>query len=165
MGFRDKWDIYWDMNLVKYMPQNFTCTFHLPNSHTQIHTPPHTPHTDSYPDAIPIHDTSHKKPIHAPHGHRHRNKTMHASHSLNKLSSSSDNLSQGSVTLGMQGKSRSNLYLGRTRPSITSIIEEPRQSISTSSEPNIVIWSELWLAEGHVNSYFCTWRSTSVVTS
>ena len=63
---------------------------------------------------------------------------MHASHSLNKLSSSSDNLSQGSVTLGMQGKSRSNLSLGRA-PSMTSVIEEPLQSISTSSEPNIVI--------------------------
>ena len=57
---------------------------------------------------------------------------------LSKLSSSSDNLSRGSVTLGMQGKSRSNLSLGLT-PSMTSVIEEPRQSISTSSEPNIVI--------------------------
>ena len=71
-------------------------------------------------------------------GHRHRSKTMHGSRSLNKLSSSSDNLSQGSVTLSMQGKSRSNLSLGRS-PSMTSVIEEPLQSISTSSEPNIVI--------------------------
>ena len=63
---------------------------------------------------------------------------MHGSRSLNKLSSSSDNLSQASVTLGMQGKSRSNLSLGRA-PSMTSVIEEPLQSVSTSSEPNIVI--------------------------
>ena len=126
---------------------------HLPNSHVHTpshthpshpHTPPHTPHTDSYPDATPIHDTGHKKPVHGfkrrifHMGHRHRSKTMHGSRSLNKLSSSSDNLSRGSVTLGMRGKSRSNLSLGRA-PSMTSVMEEPRRSTSTSSEPNIVM--------------------------
>ena len=53
---------------------------------------------------------------------------MHGSRSLYKLSSSSDNLSQGSVTLGMQGKSRRNLSLDRT-PSMTSVIQEPLQCV------------------------------------
>ena len=135
-----------------------------PNPHTHIHTPPQTPHTDSYPDATPIHDRGHKKPIHAPHG----TSAQEPNNAWFSLPLQALLLFRQPLTRICHpwhaGKSRSNLSLGLT-PSMTSVIEEPRQSISTSSEPNIVIWSELWLAEGHLTSYFCTWRSTSVVTS
>jgi len=46
--------IYIDMNLVKYMPQNFTCTFHPPN-YPHAHTPTHSPHTPHTKPSLDTH--------------------------------------------------------------------------------------------------------------
>ena len=68
-----------------------------------------------------------------------KSNTIHGSRSLSKLSSSDQNLSRGSSNLVLRGRSRSNLSLGKA-PSMTSVMEEPRKSTSTTSE-----LIDLWL--------------------
>ena len=62
-----------------------------------------------------------------------KSNSIHGSRSLSKLSSSDQNLARGSGNLRHRGRSHSNLSLGHA-PSMTSVIEEPRKSTSTTSE-------------------------------
>ena len=86
----------------------------------------------SYPESVPVHDSHHHKHNGFKRNlfKRHKRKTVHGSRSL---SSSDNNLSRGSGNLAKRGRSRSNLSLGHA-PSMTSVVEEPRRSISNASE-------------------------------